>query len=1069
MFVKERFVLDQAIVELLNEQTPRFGYNGFGEAVYYRTYSRKICKACRTTDILWDGKDESCANCGYGFEIGQETWNDTVRRVTEGTFSIRKDWYVKNHIAWDESFWQHYSMHFALSLFQFKWMPPGRGLWAMGTPFVYNRGSAALQNCGWKLLGDNLGNDIEWLMDMLMVGIGVGFAPLRNDDMKIYEPHGSFEYVIPDSREGWVQATKILINSYIKKGLNKVKLVYDEVRPSGLPIRGFGGISSGPDPLIYFHEKIRQFFGMMGTPGYNSVMLKADIANACGACVVSGNVRRSAELMAGEIDDIIDLKNYDKYPYREEHGGLSNNSVYLRNDNDFERLHEIAERVKVNAEPGQLNMRNMPFGRIGKPMGSLRNDEASGLNPCRNWSSKVLSKNGLVNFGTLKPGDEIWSETGWTKVLKFWSTGLNQVNRYHTTAGVFEGTPNHHIVCSGFKCEIESASGIDILRGPYVANVKIDPQDVIDGIVLGDGSQEGDKIHLCIGEDDYDYFNSEVSTFIAANVSHPTYYEVATNIVSLPLTYNRVVPDTYLLGNRNKVCGFLRGLYSANGCVVATRVQLKASSLKVIEQVQMMLSSIGIKSYYTTNKPTMVNWKNGTYLSKQSYDLAIMDDREKFQATIGFVQGYKNEVLAESIKKIHSSKLGRRISKETFNVYMVEEVGVEETFDITVDNCLHTYWSDCFNVSNCGEMPLEDGELCCLADSCPSNCQDTEEWKKALEYATVYATSVTLLPTHNALTNAVMLRNRRIGIGMMDVCGWESKIGTSSLIKNLREGYQKVRDTASWTNNEAGIPLPIRFTTIKPNGTTAKLPGLRSGWQWPTFGHTLRRMRVAQNGPVYPIFHAAGIPHEPDIFSHNTEVFEFPVDQIGNSGIRPATEISLWRQAMMLVLLQREWADNAVSNTLYFRPAWPMVLDIEVDFYYPNLPTTITEILPMSWDVFLNIQEWENASHRIVLKQSKWNDTWRLRLYRYDPHHEEDDVEGVLAAIAPLTKSVSLLPHSQNGVYAQTPEEGISETEYNRRVAAIRPINWNVLAGSDGEDEKFCSGASCELPKRERL
>ena len=33
-----------------------------------------------------------------------ESWHDTVIRVMNGLFSIRKDWYIRNHIPWDESF-----------------------------------------------------------------------------------------------------------------------------------------------------------------------------------------------------------------------------------------------------------------------------------------------------------------------------------------------------------------------------------------------------------------------------------------------------------------------------------------------------------------------------------------------------------------------------------------------------------------------------------------------------------------------------------------------------------------------------------------------------------------------------------------------------------------------------------------------------------------------------------------------------------------------------------------------------------------------------------------------------
>ena len=80
--------------------------------------------------------------------------------------------------------------------------------------------------------------------------------------------------------------------------------------------------------------------------------------------------------------------------------------------------------------------------------------------------------------------------------------------------------------------------------------------------------------------------------------------------------------------------------------------------------------------------------------------------------------------------------------------------------------------------------------------------------------------------------------------------------------------------------------------------------------------------------------------------------------------------------------------------------------------------------------------------------------------------HEEDDIEAVLSHIAPLTKSVALLPASPLGTHPQMPEEGISEEEYNRRVAEIKPIDWSSYRDYeyDGQDEKYCQGDRCEIP-----
>jgi hypothetical protein len=56
-----------------------------------------------------------------------------------------------------------------------------------------------------------------------------------------------------------------------------------------------------------------------------------------------------------------------------------------------------------------------------------------------------------------------------------------------------------------------------------------------------------------------------------------------------------------------------------------------------------------------------------------------------------------------------------------------------------------------------------------------------------------------------------------------------------------------------------------------------------------------------------------------------------------------------------------------------------------------------------------------------------------------------------------------MLPHSPKGAYHQMPEEGITETEYHHRRSRISTIDWSKLSGSDGIDERYCSGPVCEI------
>src|SRR5690606_25689492 len=62
----------------------------------------------------------------------------------------------------------------------------------------------------------------------------------------------------------------------------------------------------------------------------------------------------------------------------------------------------------------------------------------------------------------------------------------------------------------------------------------------------------------------------------------------------------------------------------------------------------------------------------------------------------------------------------------------------------------------------------------------------------------------------------------------------------------------------------------------------------------------------------------------------NTNVYEYPVHSQLYPNQKTADEVSLWEQANLLVMVQREWADNAVSNTLLFKPRWRLTKEFNV-------------------------------------------------------------------------------------------------------------------------------------------
>ena len=382
------FKLSQEFVDSYKDKPAPFGYrdaagNSVGEITFLRTYSR----------LKADGT--------------KETWVDVCERVINGMYSLQKNHCKTNRLPWNSSKAQASAQEAFDRLFELKWTPPGRGLWTMGSPLVMEQGnSAALQNCAFVSTTEMTKSDpakpFAFLMEASMLGVGVGFDNAGADKgFEIYEPIVEGEYDIPDTREGWVESLTVQLNAYLKPNHKRPVFTYGSIRPEGTPIKTFGGTASGPTPLIQLHVAIDKLF--KGRAGSNLSRVDiADIGNLIGVCVVSGNVRRSAELLIGQLDDeeFINLKNPDYFPtrnsYDPENPGwawMSNNSIetYVGQD-----LSPIVDSIARNGEPGVLWMDlSRQYGRLIDPPNN-KDYRVKGYNPCAEQSLESFEMCTLV-------------------------------------------------------------------------------------------------------------------------------------------------------------------------------------------------------------------------------------------------------------------------------------------------------------------------------------------------------------------------------------------------------------------------------------------------------------------------------------------------------------------------------------------------------------------------------------------------------------------------------------------------------------------------------------------------
>jgi ribonucleoside-triphosphate reductase len=218
----------------------------------------------------------------------------------------------------------------------------------------------------------------------------------------------------------------------------------------------------------------------------------------------------------------------------------------------------------------------------------------------------------------------------------------------------------------------------------------------------------------------------------------------------------------------------------------------------------------------------------------------------------------------------------------------------------------------------CLEQTLEDRELCCLVETFPSMHDSYEDYEKTLKYAYLYAKSVTLVPTHDERTNTVMQRNRRIGTSMSGIVQAMKRHGTREFFSWCDNGYDYLRKLDEIYSDWLCIRQSIKITSVKPSGTVSLLPGVTPGIHYPHAPFYIRRIRFQSDSPLVELLIAHGHHVERDVYSPNTVCVDFPIAE--EYFDRSKDDVSMWEQLELAAQMQQWWVDNQVSVTVTFSP-----------------------------------------------------------------------------------------------------------------------------------------------------
>ena len=1005
-----KFKLTENFLRQFQNKEPDWGFDELSRITYLRTYSR----------IKEDGS--------------QETFFDTIKRCVEGSFTIQMEHCRKSCLPWDAYKAQKSAQKMFQKMWEFKFLPPGRGLWTMGTPIVDKIGSASLCNCGFvstKDIDKDFAEPFAWAADMLMLGVGIGYDTLGAGKVtipRIKTPVytmgeegdliGTVKHVIPDTREGWVDAIRVLLNWAISdKHLDLLKFDYSLIRPAGTPIKGFGGTASGPDPLKEGIENIKKLLMSYVSKPLDSVGI-VDIMNYIGKFVVAGNVRRSAEIAIGNIEDqpFIEMKDYNKYPEElKDRRWMSNNSVYSKSTSDFSN---IIKNITINGEPGIILLDNCKhYGRFIDgylPSNHPKFDNVDGVNPCAEQclqsyelcvsaDTRILTRDGYPKiFDVMGKEVEVWNGSNWSKKIPFKTASNQKLYRVTLSDGSYlDCTSKHGWNIHLYKDQYQRIETKDLEPGMSIGRLELAPtesgtRDVkayTIGWFIGDGYMDEDTPMVLVQEPEYKII-PDLWFGVPYKEQHPEGYARPFKRVKIKGTidpdtgrdlrnYDTGLPEQFFNWDKQSILEFIGGWIDTDGSLVrqynTDNYVIYSCAEKKLRDAQLLLRKVGINYssiYQVREEGSITNYSNNSKamwcLYIPSFECKDILTKIKIASRIG--SRFKNNNAHEISSVIDSSRKQKIIS-------IVELEGVHDTYCFTeqekhmgVFNNVLTY-------------------QCNLVETFPANHETAEEYYDTLKYAYLYAKSVTLLPTHCEKTNQIMLQNRRIGCSQSGIQQAIKKFGIQKYLINFcNTGYKAVEHWDLIYSRWLGVPTSIRYTTVKPSGTVSILAGATPGVHCTHSEYYMRTIRIAANNALIKPLTEAGYKIEDSINDPSTKVVYFPVKE--KNFTKSKYDISLWEQLILIKELQHYWADNSVSCTVTFKP------------------------------------------------------------------EEAKDLKSAIEYMSPYVKTLSFLP-LENHNYQQAPYQTCTKEEYDTYVASLNNVIIKSLVESKGE--RYCTNDTCSV------
>lgn len=1007
----DHFRIDESFLGQYKGQRPNFGYNGLGEFVFYRTYSR----------LKPDNKKES--------------FIDVLKRVVEGCYEIQRRHCRKIHVPWDYNKAQSSAQEMFERMWQFKFLPPGRGLWCMGTQFMWERGGAALNNCfageteiitrdGIKRINDVVGTT----QTLLTIGGKWVEAPIKSFGMqklsKITLQRRNVQHVIYATADHrWFVKDKRTIDSEVV--LAGTRQEQSAIRLEKLKSIKHAGYKEITTSQLDINHRLRLVFGC----GINGNVRPSVFGIAHGICFGDGTLGHDSESTSSYLY-LVGQKNAELLKYF----GPSHTSFDSSKGKDGAiRVADIPRAFK--RPPNLRESRSYLYGwlagyfaadgRIGnkgtsasicsskyenillvrdvcailgigtysinKQFKKIRHDDGR-ITEHIGYSLNMMLAHLRPEFFLLQEHRrrfEFWESKRKSRIFDWDIVSVEETNRFEEV--YCAQVPKHHAftlagnILTG-NCAFVSTQDIaNNTSEPFCFLMDMSLLGV--GVGFDTRGKNTTKVQKPLLfhtdykiEDSREGWVESTRLIIDSFTSNP-------KIGDLSFDYSAIRPAGTPIrgfGGFASGPGVLMELHNKLRTFFGTRIGSLLNARDIVDVMNMIGATVVAGNVRRSSEISF-----GEHDDK---DYTEMKDYTKYPDECRAWRWVSNNSVLASVGMDY-----REIAKQTSLNGEPGYVWLENMRDFgrLIDGKQPGIDGRVMGANPCSEQSLESHELCCLVETFPYMHDNADDYLRTLKSAYLYAKSVTLLSTHNARTNSVMLRNRRIGLSQSGIVQAFEKFGRRAVLHDFCDaGYHEVRRWDKIYSEWLCIPQSIKITSVKPSGSVSLLVGATPGIHYPEARWYWRRVRISRTSLLVKILMDAGYDVELSITDPETVVVKFA----SGDDIRPVSEVSIWEQTVNVVDYQTYWCDNQPSVTIKFKP------------------------------------------------------------------EEADQVPLILQAFEDRLKAISFLPHVNHG-YAQAPYEPTTKDEVDAYNAKLKPINFSSWIGEDADAAavKFCDGDTCSV------